>query len=219
MPQIVSIINRKGRRGQAILSLDDGSALVLRLEVVGSVGLSPGKSLSGDEMAELLRVSNLAQARADALRYLSYRPRSQREMKAYLQRRGYDESVSSLVIEELTDKGLVDDVAFAHFWSQSRESSRPRSARLVRLELMRKGVERGIAEEATVGLSDAQQAYKSGAKRARSLANLSYAEFRRRLEGYLQRRGFSYRVIKDTVDALWRESRGDSHSILDSIDA
>ncbi len=193
--------------------------LLLQRELMAKTRLEVGASLSNEEIGQLLRDNNLARAKSDALRYLSYRPRSQGEMKTYLQRRGFDPLVLGAVIEELQGQGLIDDAAFARFWKEGRESSRPRSARLVRWELLRKGVDRDIASAATQDLNDAQAAYKSGAKRARQLANLSHAEFRHRLEDHLRRRGFPYTVIRDAIDILWREFHEGLHINLDSDDA
>lgn len=155
-----------------------------------------------DEEKTLERATSLA------LRYLSYRPRSEFEVRGRLRRR-YDEQVVESVIEWLKEQGLVDDRAFAIAWSQSRASHRPRSAALVRRELLEKGVAREMAQATVDTLDDEESAYNAGLRRANLLPDADYTIFRRRLWGYLNRRGFSQSIVRRTVGRLWEE-RGET---------
>jgi regulatory protein len=150
----------------------------------------------------------LEKATSLALRYLSYRPRSEFEVRACLRRR-YDEQVVGLVVERLKELGLLDDRAFAHAWSQGRMSSRPRSAALVRRELLAKGVDKETVQAEVATLDDEESAYNAGLRAATSLASAGYTTFRRRVWGYLHRRGFGQSVVRKTVGRLWEE-RGES---------
>ena len=146
----------------------------------------------------------LEKATSLALRYLSYRPRSESEVRGRLRRR-YDEQVAESVIEQLKEQGLLDDRAFAHAWSQGRMSSRPRSAALIRRELLAKGVDRETAQAEVATLDDEESAYNAGLRAATSLANADYTTFRRRMWGYLHRRGYGQSVVRKTVGRLWEE--------------
>ena len=100
---------------------------------------------------------------------------------------------------------MVDDVAFAQFWKDNRESFRPRSQWLTRQELRRKGVTTEVIDEVLAGLDDADSAYRAASAKARSLRQSEYPNFHRRLGDYLRRRGFGYGVIQRTVKRLWQE--------------
>ena len=138
-----------------------------------------------------------------ALHYLSYRPRSETEIRQRLQRRGFEEGLVDATIDTLKRCGLVDDVAFAEFWKDNRLSFSPRSRKLVQLELRKRGVSAETAEEVTSELDDEASAYQAGMKKMRSLTSADYDEFRLRLTGYLRRRGFSYQVVRQVVERLW----------------
>ena len=146
----------------------------------------------------------LEKATSLALRYLSYRPRSEFEVRGRLRRR-YDAQVAESVIERLKEQGLLDDKAFAHAWSQDRMSSRPRSAALIRRELLEKGVDREMVQAAVETLDDEESAYSAGLRAVTPLAGADYTTFRRRLWGYLYRRGFSQSIIRRTTRRLWEE--------------
>ena len=138
-------------------------------------------------------------------RYLSYRPRSEGEIRQWLRRRGFAGETTETVMARLREQNLSDDFAFARFWKDNRLSFRPKSKRLIEKELRDKKVATEIIEQVTEGIDDEQIAYELGSRRMHSLARLEYRDFYRRLASYLAYRGFGYEVIKRTAALLWRE--------------
>ena len=108
-------------------------------------------------------------------------------------------------LANLKKQGLVNDLAFAQFWKDNRESFRPRSQWLTRLELKQKGVAEDIIDQVVAEVDDEDSAYRAAVGRARSLPLSDYHGFRRRLGERLRRRGFSYEVINNTIERLWKE--------------
>ncbi len=150
--------------------------------------------------------SNSLQACLDAAyHYLSYRPRSEAEIRQWLHRRHFANEVAEEAIARLREQNLSDDFAFAQFWKNNRLSFRPKSKRLIKKELRDKKVATEIIEQVTEDINDEEIAYKLGSGRMSSLTHLGYPDFLRRLSNYLGYRGFSYQVIHDTATRLWRE--------------
>jgi regulatory protein len=139
--------------------------------------------------------------------YLSYRPRSEGEIRQWLRKRGFTDEVTEAAIAKLREQNLTDDLAFAQFWKDNRLSFRPKSRRSIEKELRVKKVASEIIEQVTNDIDDDQIAYRLGSSRLPSLAHLDYPNFRRRLSSYLAYRGFGYEVIRDTVARLWREKQ------------
>lgn len=137
--------------------------------------------------------------------YLSYRPRSEAEIRQWLHRRSFANEVAEEAITKLREQNLSDDFAFAQFWKDNRLSFRPKSKRLIEKELRDKKVSTEIIEQMTEDINDEEIAYKLGSSRMQALAHLDYPDFLRRLSNYLGYRGFSYQVIRDTAARLWRE--------------
>jgi regulatory protein len=73
------------------------------------------------------------------------------------------------------------------------------------MELKRKGVADAIIKEVIADSDDTQSAYQAALSKAKHLSNQDYEVFRRRLSDYLQRRGFGYTVINQTVKRFWQE--------------
>ena len=141
-----------------------------------------------------------------AYRYLGYRPRSEFEIRVWLERKGFGRPAIDSTMSALKAKGLVDDLAFARFWRDSRESSSPRSRVALRRELRQKGIDPDVAAEALDGVDEQSAAYRAAQRRAGRLTTFGHDEFRAKLSAVLRRRGFSYEVIEHTVNRLWQKS-------------
>jgi regulatory protein len=140
-----------------------------------------------------------------ASRYLGYRPRSVFEVKTRLRQRGFDQPTIEAVLRELGRNGSLDDLAFASFWRDNRQSFSPRSGLLLGRELRAKGVAKGVVTEVVSGLDEEDSAYRAAVKRATRLDRTDFTDFRARLTPFLRRRGFSYQVIERAVRRLWDE--------------
>ena len=140
-----------------------------------------------------------------AYHYLSYRPRSEGEIRQWLHRRGFANEVAEKTIVKLREQNLSADLAFAQFWKDNRLSFRPKSKRLIKKELRDKKVAAEIIEQVTKDIDDEEIAYKLGSSRMPALAHLDYPDFCRRLSSYLAYRGFSYEVIKHAAALVWQE--------------
>ena len=150
--------------------------------------------------------TSFANCLAAGLNFLSYRPRSVHEVRQRLRRRFSDPLVEKTVTY-LLESGLLDDAAFARQWRSSRERRRPKGSRMLGMELRRLGVEQVVIDAALEGLDEAANAYNAGKKVTARLAARegSYEDFRRKMVGYLQRRGFGYGIASETALLLWSE--------------
>jgi len=135
-------------------------------------------------------------------------------MKNYLQRHKASLTTIQAVIDRLVQAGLLDDDSFAQYWVENRELFRPRGPRSLRFELRRKGVPDPVIDEAIEDIDESESAYRAAREQARRMSHLPYQVFCRRLGGFLQRRGFGYDVVRETVDRLWHESQAPAQEEL-----
>jgi regulatory protein len=200
------------RRNRVNVYLNNTFAFGLTALVAEQAGLRPGVFLSDDQISRLLDDNTLQQAMDTSLNFLSYRPRSEREVRSNLQRKKIPEALIERVMERLKRSGLVDDSAFARFWTENRASFSPRGERAIKAELRQKGVETDVIQTAvgSAELDEESNAYTVALKKARSLRGLDQRAFWQRLSGHLARRGFGYDVIHPVVTRLWREAESDA---------
>lgn len=198
---------RSGRRSKRVKIFLDGQA-ALSLGAGAAASLKVGQELPDEAIEGLAGADRFQRCLDGALRYLAYRPRSEFELRERLKQRGFDGKNIDGVVARLKERGLIDDLAFSRFWRENRESFNPRSRRLTRLELKRKGVSGEVISEAVQAMDDAESAYRAALVRANRLPHSDYQVFLRRLGGFLRRRGFNYETVSKTVRRLWEETGG-----------
>ena len=143
---------------------------------------------------------------AYGLRLLSYRARSEREVRQRFQQRGASPELIDGAVARLKDRGLIDDGAFAQAWVDSRRRASPRGDRLLQRELGAKGVARSTIDSVLSADSDAHAlALAAATKKARALAAEAEPVFVRRLTDFLLRRGFDWEVVSSVVRELASE--------------
>ncbi len=142
-----------------------------------------------------------------ALLFLSYRARSEAEIRKNLRKHEFPEEVIAQTIERLRRDGLVNDGQFAQAWVENRSTFRPRSRRLLAQEMRQKGIDEESATAALQAVDDEHLAYEAAKKRAARFASLEWQDFRKKISEFLARRGFSYSVIAPVVTKIWNETR------------
>lgn len=210
MPVVTGIETQKNRAERVNVYLDGQFAFGASALVAASYHLTPGRELSEAEVEALQADESAEQAYNSALNYLSFRPRSARELQDYFRRKGIAAEPADAALARLRRIGLVDDEAFAKFWIENRQNFRPRGARALRAELYRKGVDRETVDEALETAGDEEQnALNAARKKAGSWRALDEREFAQRLIGFLQRRGFAYAVGARVAQQLLSERGGE----------
>ena len=164
-----------------------------------------GQELEADQVEVLARSDCFHRCLDAALHYLSYRPRGEFEVRERLRQQRFDGASIEAVIARLKEQGLVNDMDFARFWKENRDSFSPRSQWLTKLELRQKGVADDVIDQVVNTIDDDEGAYRAALSKARNLPKSDYQSFRRRLGEYLKRRGFGYGVINHTIERLWQE--------------
>ncbi|HYM14168.1 MAG TPA: regulatory protein RecX [Dehalococcoidia bacterium] len=170
--------------------------------------LRPGRPIDAGEIEAIVAADARRAALDAAVAMLARRPCSEREVRQRLARRKVAPALAEETVGRLRDARLLDDAAYAHVWTESRDRTSPRARRLLIQELRARGVAPEIANGATADIAEADAAYRAAARRLRSLSGLEYAAFRDRLGALLQRRGFGWETCKTTVERCWRESGG-----------
>ena len=209
MGKITKLRTGRSREKRVNVFLDGKFAFSLLTEVAVTEGLQVGQELTVNQVETLTGADQRQRCLNATARYLSYRPRSESEIRQRLRQRGFDGDSIEAAIARLKEQGLVDDVAFARFWKDDRDSFSPRSQWLTRLELRRKGVADDVIDQVASTVDDGDSAYRAAVSKSRRWPVTDYPDFRRRLGGYLRRRGFSYEVINHTVERVWQENGGD----------
>jgi regulatory protein len=197
MAGIITALKFQKRNKERVNVYLDGE-FAFGLGAVEAAQLHKGQVLSDAQITVLRTQDEHNRAFNQALRFLSYRPRSRLEIERYLRDKSLPETVIDDVISRLERSQYLDDEAFARFWVENREQFRPRGERALRYELRQKGISDAIITDVLGNLDDEAAAWHAVEGRLRRWAGLPAEEFRRKVAGYLSRRGFGY----DTVSVI-----------------
>ena len=201
---IVTAIEAQKRGHERVNIYIDGE-YTFSLSLIEAARLHRGQQLSDAEIAALQGEDAVLKAVDRAARFLSYRPRSQEEVRRNLAEKDTPPAVIEAALNRLAAMGYLDDEAFSRYWVQNRREFKPLSPRALRVELKQKGVTEGIISTVLDELDADQLAYSAGLAQARKLRYPTQLEFRRKIGDLLRRRGFSYSTIRDVVERLHEE--------------
>lgn len=146
------------------------------------------------------------------LRFLSFRPRSEKEISDYLSKPRFgkfgkknpnaDEKTTQQIINKLKEYKFIDDLEFAKWWIENRK----KGIRLIRLELSQKGISKDVLEKALqefdIEKKEENLLEKLIEKKWKSLAKLPKEKSYERMMRFLLSRGFDYDDVKTYLRKL-----------------
>lgn len=182
--------------------------------------LKVGQELSEEKVTSLQAEDASEIAYQKALHFLGYRPRSSAEVRQNLTKKGISDDLVEQTVTRLQQAGLINDQEFASAWVENRNTFQPRSRSALRMELHRKGLNDEVIQPVLdEQVEEPALVQEAARKYAHRLAGLEWPEFRRKLGGFLARRGFSYDTLTPVVSEIWKESRmaddGETHKNKD----
>lgn len=205
-PGTITRIKPLGRDPETVsIEIDGQFALILPSIIALELGLHAGGELDVAAVSELTTIAEAEQATSAALHFVAYRPRSEREVRDRLRRRGFTAEAVDTAISRMRGWRYIDDSAFAEFWVENRVEHAPRGRRKLEAELRTKGVEREVVNQAIehAALHELEDALALARKRLSALREFDEATQRRRLSGYLARRGYDWPVVRSTLEQLY----------------
>lgn len=194
--------------GQFVFGISADAIFKKRLEI--------DQDLTQSKIQELIKEDQLSRLVNKAFKFLSFRPRSEKETQEHLLRKGklkdvkseeeknqYEQSVAE-AIKKLKRLEQIDDRQFTKWWVEQRQKFKPRGTALLKSELLSKGVAREIIDEVLEinGQDQEEAALAAASKKANSYKNLNREEFKIKMGQFLARRGFSWGTTKKVVDTL-----------------
>lgn len=202
MPVITDITAQKRQTDVYNIIVDGKFVCGLGALELSSAGLKVGLELTHDDLTRLVAQSQGAKAFNMALRYLSYRPRSEFEVMVYLRRKDYSDDLIEITMARLRDNKFVDDTAFAESWVRSRQAGSPRSVRVLRMELMKKRIAKDVID-GVLSEQDAGMEFESlRVVAAKKLRLTRFSQDKQKLIQYLVGQGYRYGDVKQVLDEL-----------------
>lgn len=164
--------------------------------------LFEGRPLRYKTYADFILALHTGRAKEDIMKYVVFSKRSAQQVRRRIQALGYDDMVADLLLEELTEKGYLDDYRYCLRKVQKAVSTRIVSEKMLRYELSGDGIDDACVNRTfeELGIDDFVLIKKAVEKRRRSSS-----EDQRKLIGFLQRKAFSPEAIRYALESLESE--------------
>lgn len=211
--RVTALREHPRRAGRYVVELDGQAVGAVSVDRLAELGLRVGGTVDAALRSRLERAAREVACYDRATDALARRARSRSELTRWLRTREFTASEIDPALDKLAALGLLDDRAYARGFARSRLSvGRGYGPRRVAAELARRGVSREIVDEVLAelrdeGPADEQTAIEAvAARKWRTLAALEPQVARRRLIGFLSRRGFSTGAIAAVVRQISRST-------------
>lgn len=203
---ITALEPQKKKKNRVNIFVDGEFAVGLSQDIVFKNRLKAGKEISSQQLEQLVKENELDKILLKVYRFLSYRPRSEKEIRDYLAKKKTSVLLTALVIKTLEKQKYLDDKEFASWWVDQRMQFRPVGEWVLKAELLQKGISKKIIEEMVNGqwsiVNSQDLALKAAKKKLRRYKGLDQIEFRRKMGNFLARRGFDWETIKEVIEQL-----------------
>ncbi len=137
-----------------------------------------------------------------AYKFLSYRPRSEAEVRARLSQLGFPHKSIEPTLEKLRSLDLLDDDSFARGWARGRAEGRGYGPLRIERELRQKGIAKSVIQEVvgeTFGRSEGKEKARALLEKRFRGKDLSDRKILSRAVAFLQRHGYPTPVIAEVL--------------------
>ena len=197
MPKITDMQIQKNNKTRANVYVDGEFAFALEMLTVMKLGLKIGQEVSEGRLKEAIFDSEKSVAFERAMDYLGRGLKTAKQMRDYLEKKGYDKQVVEYVITKLEEYRYVDDDAYAKLYVE--RNSATKGDRRLKQELIQKGIAVSRAEEYAV--TDDEQALSNAQRLAERYMKNKPATIKslQNLQRYLLGRGYGFDVVNTIV--------------------
>ena len=178
----------------------------MKLETVMQNRLKAGIVVTPEELSRMQLESEKQTALDKALHYITVSMKTEREIRKYLEKKGYLQDVSDYVVEKMKGYGFLDDAAYSAAYVGS--ASKRKGRRLIAAELRRKGV----SDEEISGAIEGIEGEEESAKRILEKYLRGKTVDRKALQkayAYLIGKGFEYDTARAALQSFGGEDDED----------
>ncbi len=206
MPIITKIKPQKNKK-RVNIYLDDKFGFGLDLENFMKLGLKVNERLSDEEIEKILKKAELQKTLDKMLRFVTLRPRSEKEINNWLRKYKIHKSLVPDLFNKLKRLKLFDDRKFARWWIGQRIQFKYKSKKELIYELRSKGINKNIIEDvlSEVKIDEEKIAKELLGKKKYKWEKLPRLEARKKMSEFLGRKGFDWGVIRQTIDDIFKK--------------
>ncbi|MGA3243356.1 MAG: RecX family transcriptional regulator [Bacteroidota bacterium] len=208
---ITRIQKCRRERNRYEVFVDENPAFRVSETLLAKTGLHNGKSIDQDTIDGIILADSRERAHQIAVNFISYRPRSSKEVTDKLTRKGFAADLVREAVERLRELMLINDLEFARMFIRDKLRGKPMGRALLRRKLLDKGISFQAAERVLkeyVTDESEQEAARALAARKLKMSRARFSDLepavrQKRLADYLLNRGFStevaYKIARSVI--------------------
>lgn len=200
----ITKIKSQNNKDRVNIYLDGQFAFGLSLEIAYKYNLKENMEIDESYIENVLKSEEQNRANDYALKFLSNRWRTEKEIVDKMIKKGFDEEVINETLAYLKKYNFIDDRRFAEIYTEEKVRLKKLGSYRIKHELQNKGVDESIASEIVEKYSDNEyeRAMELATKKIKSYKNDDKNAIYRKLGGYLQRRGYSFECVSKVLREL-----------------
>ena len=202
---ITKISTQKNNNERFNIYVNDVYTCAVDADVLVKFNIQKGKEITKLELSEITFADECQKAFNSAVVYLSYRMRSEGEIRSYLKKKEWEPIVIDEVISRLNRQGYIDDQEFANAFVRTQVSAGKKGPRTIMQELKQIGVQEDIINEALEFFPEEKQveiAFRLAEKVIKQQKKLSERILKQKIEQTLMIKGFAYSIISIVMEEV-----------------
>lgn len=202
MVTITEISVQKKDKNRVNVYADGRFLCGMQLTTVIDNGLKTGMTIEKQRLSEIQFESEKTSACEKALHYAESSPKTERQVREYLRKRGYMREIEDYAVEKLKEYKYVDDDSYAALYA---ESSKIKGKSLIKNQLYLKGIPRDSIERALEAVTEEDELASCRAAAEKYVRRKILDEkLRRKAYAYLRGKGFDGDAIKHVIASLFQ---------------
>ena len=172
---------------------------------IPKLGLRVGLEIEVEVLQKLIQADEGMRAKSYALELLSSQSYSKSQMIYQLRQKGFGTEAIDITLEDLEQLDHIKDENFAKKWVVRRQRSKPKGKKMLAHELANQSIDKTTVDRVLAGIHDSEEtniALQLARKQVKRYQSLAPQVAKRRLHGFLLRRGFDYETIQSVIERV-----------------
>lgn len=208
MPVVHSIKKKRYSKKYFVNFKDDSESIILSLDIIMKFNINKDKNVNEDILEKALEEQSLEDCKSAAYTYVSYKPRTEFEIRKRLEEKDFTQNHIEQAITFLNEFDLIDDEAFAKSFISTHLKKKPAGKFKIKTELVKRGIDKDLAEKMVENYYPSDQVYdlaiEAGKTKLRKVNHKKPEKQEKSVTDYLARNGFNWDIIKQVKKELFK---------------
>ncbi len=203
MAEITAITPQLHDKTRCSIEVDGKFYCGMKLVTVMQYRLKVGSAVTAERLSEIQLESEKETALDKALFHITATMKTEREIRDFLKKKGYLEDVQDFVVGRMKEYHFLDDEAYARAYAENQ--GRKKSARVIGMELKRRGISDEVIRETLEGLTGEDEAASAALSKYLRGKDVTDERVIRKAYAHLLSKGFDYETARRAIEGLCDE--------------